>query len=172
MGKHQAKRKKVPIVAVVVVVIAAVVVMIGAISGWFTKMPEFIVDSAVQTGELTANMSKQEIEEYLQETVDKSKFLFNINARPTFENGTAEGDLLIQNPIENAYGMKVTITLDDTGETVYQTDGILPGQYILMDKLDKPLLKGEYAATAVLTAYDGDKEIGQSAAGLVISVKA
>ncbi|MEF9864775.1 MAG: hypothetical protein RR777_07490, partial [Christensenellaceae bacterium] len=62
MGKHQAKRKKVPIVAVVVVVIAAVAVVIGVISGWFTRLPEFFVDSAVQTGELTANMSKQEIE--------------------------------------------------------------------------------------------------------------
>ena len=69
--------------------------------------------------------------------------------------------------------MSVQIPLDDTGEVIYETGIIDPGYHIQSDKLDRPLEKGVYPATAMFTAYDpetGD-EVGRAGAKISITVK-
>jgi methionine-rich copper-binding protein CopC len=66
----------------------------------------------------------------------------------------------------------VAIKLDDTGETVYQSKGIKPGQYISYIRLAKKLDAGEYAATATFTAYTQDTHqvVGSTGAQLTLYV--
>lgn len=82
------------------------------------------------------------------------EFSFLINSAPKFENGAAEGDLQIENPIQNLYLMAVELALNDTGEVVFRSGYLKPNQVIETAALDEPLAKGEYAATAYICAVD------------------
>lgn len=103
---------------------------------------------------LLPGITKEEAERILQEKADASVFSFDINATPTFENGSSKGNVRIANPPYNVYDIKVTIRLDDSGDLVLQTDKLKPNQYIETAKLSKKLSKGEYDATATLEALD------------------
>lgn len=49
----------------------------------------------------------------------------------------------------NHHHMKVTITLDGETEPIYESAGIMPGQYIEYVKLNRTLSAGTYSATAL-----------------------
>lgn len=120
-----------------------------------------------------SGMTEAELMEQMQRIADASQFSFKINARPVFKDGDSEGNLRIENPGYNIYPMVVQITLDDTGEVIYDSGGILPDQHINNAKLSKSLSKGAYAATADLYAYDPDtlEYQGQSAVKLTITIE-
>lgn len=82
----------------------------------------------------------------------------SLNGKPVFADGESTGDLYIVNPETNLLYMNVEITLDDTGEVIYDSGGIPPNHYIDNDKLAVVLTKGEYAATARVTLYDPDNQ--------------
>lgn len=125
-----------------------------------------------QNGNLPS-MTPEEILEQMQRLADASKFSFKINARPVFEDGNSKGTLEIENPNYNTYPMVVQVFLDDTGELIYDSGGIMPNQHIAKAKLTKVLKKGTYKATAYLNAYDPDTKVykGKSAAELIITIK-
>ena len=109
----------------------------------------------------------------LQDMLDRSVIAFSINTSPVFLNGTSEGNLLIENPGNNAKLLQVRILIDDTEEEVYASKYIKPGSYIEKVKLDKVLEKGTYPATAYFSAYDENttEYIGQTGAQITISVQ-
>lgn len=109
----------------------------------------------------------------LQDMLDRSVIAFSINTSPVFLNGTSEGNLLIENPGNNAKPLQVRILIDDTEEEVYASKYIKPGSYIEKVKLDKVLEKGTYPATAYFSAYDENttEYIGQTGAQITISVQ-
>lgn len=158
------------IVLLIVVIIGCI--GIGVLIGSKTDIG-LAFDSRASDGSFDPGMSDEEILEQLQKAADESMFSFRINGRPEFENGESEGALLIENPSSNKYYMRVTIKLDETGEVIYKTDYITPGKGIDLDKLEAVLPKGEYPATAEITAYDPDKkeDIGQTMAGLTIVIE-
>lgn len=119
------------------------------------------------------DMTEEEIKEQMQKIADASQFSFKINAKPDFENGRSAGNLRIENPNYNIYPMVVQITLDSTGEIIYDSGGVLPNQHIGNAKLTKVLSKGTHQATAHLYAYDPDTKTcqGESAAKLTITIK-
>ncbi len=118
-------------------------------------------------------MSDEDLLAQMQQEADESYFSFKINSRPVFADGNSKGTLGIENPNYNVYPMVVQITLDSTGEIIYDSGGIMPGQHIAEAKLAKVLSKGEYEATATLYAYDPDTLIcqGQSQAVLNITIE-
>jgi hypothetical protein len=120
-----------------------------------------------------SNMTPEQIKEQMQKVVDENYLSFKINSRPVFSDGNAEGTLGIENPNNNAYPLVITIELDDTGEKIYDSGGIMPDHHIDTAKLSKVLEKGEYKATATINAYDPDtKELkGRQAAALIITVE-
>jgi hypothetical protein len=120
-----------------------------------------------------SGMTADQIRKQMQEAADAAYFSFKINARPEFANGKAKGSLGIENPRYNVYPMVVQIFLDDTGEMIYDSGGILPDQHIDNAKLSVSLKKGTYKATAYLNAYDPDTKVwqGKQAAALVITVQ-
>ena len=65
------------------------------------------------------------------------------------------------------------ITLDDTGEEIYDSGYMPVDSHIQTDKLEIDLEPGDYDATAVFTAYDEKLDgavVGQAIAQLRISV--
>lgn len=173
MAGEKRKKGKTALIVILVVILAAAVVAGLLLTGVIGSSPaEFITDDRAKDGKLNG-LSQEDMLSQLQRSVDESTFSFRINSRPVFADGKSEGALMIGNPAQNAYPMSVKITLDDTGEVVYETKGILPNQGIDTDRLDIALEKGEYAATATIYAYDPDtrQQVGQTAAGLVITIQ-
>lgn len=171
MGKKgRTKRKSLTAIFAVVAAVAAIFagILIGANTGI-----GFIGDRQAQDGQLDPNAGAEDIEKALQERAEQSMFSLRINTRPEFETGSSEGVLLIENPPTNTYLMQVTITLDDTGETVYSTGMLKPNSNIAKDSLDVALKKGSYAATAMFTAYEPEtrEEVGKTAAAMTIIIK-
>ena len=123
-------------------------------------------DPNVKVGSITGST------EDLNKIVDEGMLTFSINSTPVFDSGTAGGNLMIENPDINNNRFTVEITRDDTGETVYRSGALDPGQYIDDVPLDVALPAGEYACTATFSTFRiaDDTPIGQAAAGLTITV--
>lgn len=109
----------------------------------------------------------------LQEALDRSMIAFSINTSPVFLNGTSKGNLLIENPGNNAKLLKVRIEIDGTKEEIYASNLLKPGTYIDSVELDKVLEKGTYDATAYFSAYDetNGEYIGETGAQITITVQ-
>lgn len=108
----------------------------------------------------------------LQEQLDEGMIAFSINSSPVFADGGAEGNLMLENPGNNAKLLVVEIYIDDTQELVYQSKAIPVGSYIENVRLDKVLEAGEYQATAYFKAYREEDQsfIGQAGAAIKITV--
>ncbi len=109
----------------------------------------------------------------LQDALDRSMIAYSINTSPVFLNGTSKGNLLIENPGNNAKLLRVSIKIDSTQEEIYSSEYLKPGTYIDSVALDKVLEKGTYDATAYFLAYDeADGEyIGETGAQITITVQ-
>ena len=109
----------------------------------------------------------------LQDLLDKSLIAFSINTSPVFLNGTTEGNLLIENPGNNAKLLQVSIQMKDTEEEIYASKYLKPGTYIENAKLQKVLEKGTYEAIAYFSAYDEETHeyIGRTGAQISITVQ-
>lgn len=108
----------------------------------------------------------------LQQLLDESMIAFSINTNPVFENGGSEGNLMLENPANNAKLIVVELYLDETEELIYQTKALPAGSYIENARLDKLLEPGDYPATAYFKAYreDDHSYIGQVGAALTLHV--
>lgn len=159
------RKRRVAIVAAIVLLLAA-----AGLAVWWalaqTGEGALPSDPNVRVGSLTGNT------EDLDKIVDEGMLTFSINSTPVFENGTANGNLMIENSEINNNRFTVAIVRDDTGETIYQSGALDPGQYIDDVPLDADLPAGEYACTATFSTYrlSDNSPIGQAAAGLTITV--
>ena len=102
----------------------------------------------------------EKIKEGLNEKVQAGMINISMNTAPKFENGSAEGNLMIVNETINNYPQIVIITRNDTGETIYESDGIAVGSKIEKAKLDVVLPAGTYECTAMF--HNVDPETGDS----------
>ena len=84
----------------------------------------------------------------------KSEMTVRMNGYPVFADGESEGSLNIENPAVNELHMSVEITLNSTGEVIYDSGAIPPNHYVDRDRLTKVLGKGTYEATAHVTLFD------------------
>lgn len=126
----------------------------------------------IQDG-VISGYTASEIEEIMQRKADESTFSFEINSRPFFENGQSEGNIRIYNPPFNNYLIDVEIKLDSNNKTIFKSGKLKPNQYIEKAKLSRNLKKGEYEATATISAYDPESEqlLGVSVAKLIIAIE-
>lgn len=128
-------------------------------------------DDSAKTGNLPGK-TMDEIQAELDRVVEEGMFNISISAEVFFEDGSKEGAVRIENVKANPYYMQVTITLDDTGETIYESKIIKQEQYIEKIKLNKDLPQGNYSATAVFTALDQTTfdAVGTAAAKITLIV--
>ena len=167
--KQGKSKKKVIVLAVVLAAVVIAGLLIWRSCG--AQESTFAFDDLAKNGFLEGR-SQEDIQRLVNEQVEKGMFNISINSAITFENGTAEGNMSIENIPGNQYYMVVRLVLDDTGGTVYESGGIKPGQFIEKAPLSVSLAKGTYPATAVFTAVDPDslKEIGRVQAEVTLQV--
>ncbi|MBP0963489.1 MAG: hypothetical protein J6Q99_04260 [Oscillospiraceae bacterium] len=93
---------------------------------------------------------------------DQEEFHYLLNATPSFNRKGEKGSVLLENSEGNLGYMQVEYWLEG-GQRVYLSPIIPSGWCLPADKLETPLEKGEYAATAVIYVYSSvqaDEEIG------------
>lgn len=170
-GTRVKGKDKKKIVIMVVVVAALIVASLLVWRSCGVEKSPFAFDDLAKNGFLEGR-SAEDIQNLVNKQVEEGMFNISINSVITFENGTAEGNMRIENIPNNRYYMVVRLVLDDTGQEVYESGGIKPGQFIENAPLKEPLSKGNYPATAVFTAVDPDtlKEIGRAQAQVTLSV--
>lgn len=162
------------VISVIVILMMAIIIGLFA---WMHFAPEktnaeSLEDSVkAKLGQLE-DKSNDEIQAALDEVIEEGSLRISINENPIFPTGDSEGSLKIENHPNNHYNMRVIITLNDTGEEIYNS-GLMPvNSHIESDTLERVLDKGEYDGMATFTAYDveTDAEVGQAMAGVRISV--
>ena len=127
--------------------------------------------SAVEGG--WDNLSPEEIAEKLNEKVAEGMINISMNTAPYFENGTAEGNVMIVNEAINNYPQQVEFIRNDTQEVIYQSKAIPVGSKIERAALDVELPAGTYECTAMFHNLDpvGGEIIGTAGAIITITVK-
>ena len=108
--------------------------------------------SAVEGG--WDNLSPEEIAEKLNEKVAEGMINISMNTAPYFENGTAEGNVMIVNESINNYPQQVEFIRNDTQEVIYQSKAIPVGSKIERAALDVELPAGTYECTAMFHNLD------------------
>ena len=127
--------------------------------------------SAVEGG--WDNLSPEEIAERLNQKVAEGMINISMNTAPYFENGKAEGNVMIVNESINNYPQKVQIVRNDTGEQIYESNAIPVGSKIERATLDVTLPAGSYECTAYFHNLDPESGaiIGTAGAVITITVK-
>ena len=124
--------------------------------------------SAVEGG--WDNLSPEEIAEKLNEKVAEGMINISMNTAPYFEDGTAEGNLMLVNECINLYPQKVQIVRNDTGEQIYESGAIAVGSKIERAKLDVVLPAGTYECTAYFHNLNPDTGEIIGTAGAIITI--
>ena len=127
--------------------------------------------SAVEGG--WDNLSPEEIAEKLNEKVAEGMINISMNTAPYFENGKAEGNVMIVNESINNYPQQVEFIRNDTGEHIYQSKAIPVGSKIERAALDAELPAGTYECTAMFHNLDSvsGEIIGTAGAIINITIK-
>ena len=119
------------------------------------------------------NLSPEEIAEKLNEKVAEGMINISMNTAPYFENGKAEGNVMIVNESINNYPQKVQIVRNDTGEQIYESNAIPVSSKIERAMLDVTLPAGTYECTAYFHNLDPESGeiIGTAGAIITITIK-
>ena len=162
------------------VLIALACLLLLAVGGGIflmTREEEAAMDDSLQLDDnatmgVLPGIDMKERQAQLQEQLDEGMIAFSINTSPVFATGGSEGNLMLENPANNAKLLVVEIYIDATQEMVYQSKAIPTGAYIENARLDKVLEPGEYPATAYFKAYREEDHsfIGQAGAAIKITV--
>ena len=128
-------------------------------------------DAAIEGG--WDNLSPEEIAEKLNEKVAEGMINISMNTAPYFEDGTAEGNVMIVNESINNYPQQVEFIRNDTGEQIFQSKAIPVGSKIERAALDVELPAGTYECTAMFHNLDpvSGEIIGTAGAIITITIK-
>ena len=127
--------------------------------------------SAVEGG--WDNLSPEEIAEKLNEKVAEGMINISMNTAPYFEDGKAEGNVMIVNESINNYPQQVEFIRNDTQEVIYQSKAIPVGSKVERAALDVELPAGTYECTAMFHNLDPETGdiIGTAGAIITITIK-
>lgn len=98
--------------------------------------------------------TREELEEAMQAEADAAYFTLQVNPEATFSSQTGEGTFELINPTTNVYPISFVITLDESGQQLYQSGSVMPGQEITGITLDTNLAPGTHSATVSVSIYD------------------
>ena len=170
------KKKHLYFVAVILVVIVILLLLRCCGSGESIGITDdnvplagLVWDANAEEGGLTQR-SEEEIRAELNEKVAQGMISISMNTSPVFENGTAEGNLLIVNSERNNYPQVVYIVRKDTGEEIYRSGGIPVGSKIERAKLAVDLPAGTYECVAYFNNADPETGAFLGTAGAEITV--
>lgn len=137
------------------------VILTTAVMIFFVRFGEgsvYELEEGAVDGHYEATISPQN-RELLQELERQQSYLnstfeIQINGAPRADAASGRCGLMAANPEGNEQNVRITVTLDESGETIYQSPVLKPGErlaYVTLDWMPEP---GEYAATAEFTVLD------------------
>lgn len=155
----------------IVLAVVAVALLIWLLVWMFACGGPSMFDSNARDGQAPYK-TEEEMQAELDRVVEEGMFNISIASVIQFDAGDAPGTAYIENVPGNHYLMKVAITEDSTGETVYESGVLQPNQYIEDIMLTHPLDAGMHEATATFTALDPTtyEETGKAAAKVTLNV--
>ena len=159
----------------VLLIIAAAVFLLRSCTDGKTPDPApggIVYDpGAVEGGWNEADTDK--IVDALNEKVEQGMINISMNTAPYFEDGKAEGNVMIVNESINNYPQQVEFIRNDTGEQVYQSNAIPVGSKIERAALDVELPAGTYECTAMFhnLAPESGAIIGTAGAIITITIQ-
>ena len=155
--KKSNKRKFLLLLLLLVVVVCGGIAALW-LNGFFDTTPKTRLqrDQDALAG-LLKGKDGEDISNILGEKIAEGMVNVSIEGNVLFEQNGKKGRLGIQNIEANRYSFTVDLILDDTGETIYQSNLIDPGYYIEYVELNKTLSAGTYSATAVFKTYSLDE---------------
>ena len=155
----------------ILVVLAALLVCVTATLQYTLRKPA--MEKNAKEG-YANQLTGEGLSSSLQEAADESAFRVILGTHPTFDGSTGRGQVSIQNDNSNRAKMQVEYVLDATGETVYQSAVLSPGDEELWGELMIALPSGTYSATAYVHALDdsGKNIIGTMESEVFLTVSA
>ncbi len=152
----QRKNKKLTVLVLILLL------LLGVAAGMYYRLMQNrnmdrLARDAMALGGMLPGKTPQEIEDLLNEKVAEGMINIGIAARPVFEENGKRGRVGIENIAANNYSFQITITLDDTGEVIYESGLVDPGYYIEFAELKRTLQAGNYPATARFVTYSLDE---------------
>ena len=156
---------------VLIGILLLVAVSLGAMLLMRDKTPEakerLDYEANVAAGDIPGK-SKEERQRELDSIVEEGMLAMSINATPSGK-GTGKDrsvNWLIENPSNQGKLLRVEVLRDDTGEKIYETGAIKPGNYVETAPPSVELPVGEYDCTARFYTYrlETEEYIGQAAA--------
>ena len=172
--KNKKKTKFIRIAAgIICLIIAATACFLLGLKGCSKEIKDpdngFVMDdNAVEGG--WNKIDEDKVRENLNASVEEGYINISMNTTPFFENGEAEGNLMIVNETINKYPQKVVITRNDNDDVIYESKGIPVGSKIEKAKLLENLPAGTYECTAMF--HNMNPETGESlgCAGAIIQI--
>lgn len=130
-------------------------------------------EANVVAGDISGK-SKEERQRELDAIVEEGMLAMSINATPSGK-GTGKDrsvNWLIENPSNQGKLIRVEVYRDDTGEKIYETGAIKPGNYVEAAPPSVDLSIGEYDCTARFYTYrlETEEYIGQAAAKIKLVI--
>lgn len=168
--KKRSKKKWLLLLLLLLIIAAC----IGGYFLWKSRQDDvtaYWFDKAAKDG-MIEGRTEEEIQKLLDTVVQEGMFNVSINPTPVFKDGKSEGNLCIENIKANHYYARVVLNLDSSGEKIFESKGLKPGQYIENVRLEKNLKKGTYPATAqfIITDPESYKDIGKVNAEVTLHI--
>lgn len=112
--------------------------------------------------ELDANAediaNRESLENAMQNAADANYFTLQVNPEATFSSQTGEGRFELINPPKNVFPISFDITIDGSGQTVYQSGAVPPGKQIKNIALGSTPKPGSYQATVNVFIYNPENQ--------------
>lgn len=155
------------LIAVLVALLVA-----GVCAGiYFTQHPESSPWYDADAADGIAGIHGDDLQAYLDAKVEEGMMNITVLNTISFPEGTLKpGEAGFNNLAANHYDQKLSISLDDTGEVVYESGAIKPGQNIQYITLNRNLDSGTYAATASVTGYDPETHEKEGTLNALITI--
>ncbi len=167
----------------VILLLSAICCLAGAAAGGYAisqmklsppAQQGLVYEANVVSGDIPGK-SGEERQRELNSMVEEGMLAMSMNVTPS---GSAAGtdrsvNWMIENPSNQGKLIRVEITRDDTGEKIYETGAIRPGNYVESAPPTARLTAGEYRCTAVFYAYQEESEalIGQAAMKIKLTLQ-
>lgn len=133
-----------------------------------------VYEANVVSGDIPGK-SRKERQQEMDSFVEEGMLAMNMNITPSgkLSGSSRTVNWLIENPSNQGKLIRVEVTRDDTGEKIYETGAIRPGNYVESAPLDVELPAGVYECTAVFLAYGEETEelIGQAAVKITLTLQ-
>lgn len=159
-------------------VILGALIIVGAASGIYFGSRQNISRNPLAQDELALGgilpgKSGDEIRDLLDAKIEEGMVDIGVAVEPIFEENGKKGRLGIENIETNSYSFQVKLTLDGSGELIYESGLIKPGYYVEFVELKKKLVAGDYPATAVFSTYslsESNDRIAETDVKLILHV--